>query len=115
MVSIIQFLLLYIQDLHKQIYKLNLFIIRLTPFKQWKHEEFFSPKYQKFKTDVLPTILKFYKQDYLFLIEYNKTIKPINRRSKVSISKDTLQYPFFINNKLSIIVQLFCLQNIYKM
>jgi transposase-like protein len=95
MVSIIQLLLLYIQDLHTQIYKLNLFILRLTPFKQWKHEQFYSPKYQKFKTDILPTILKFEKQDYLFLIayykfKYNTTLKPINRRSKVNIPKDTL-------------------------
>jgi hypothetical protein len=43
MVLIIQLLLHYIQDLHEQIYKLNLFIVLLTPFKKWKPKQFYNP------------------------------------------------------------------------
>jgi len=94
MASIILFLFDYIQDLHEQIYKLLLIIIRSNSFRQWKHEEFHSPKYQKFKTDTLPIIRKFYEQDYLFLIEYykykyNKLLKPVKRKSEIEIPEGT--------------------------
>ena len=45
-----------------------------------------SPKYQKFKVDKLPKIIKFEKVDYQLLLayykhKYNKTIKAVQRRN----------------------------------
>ncbi len=80
----------FIQTLHEYIYQLLFFIVRTHSFRQWKHEELHSPKYQKFKTDEIPTILKFHEQDYNFLIEYynhkyNKLLKPIKHRRTSSV------------------------------
>jgi len=96
MSSIISYLLLYNQYLLKQIYQLLLFIAKFIPLKQWVHDEIHSPKYQKFKTDKLPIIRKFEKQDYVFLLEYylwkyKKTLKPVQtQKGKVRhVSADT--------------------------
>lgn len=53
-----------------------------------------SPKYQKFKIDKLPIILKFKKVDYKLLLsyykhKYNKTVKPIQRRNGKYILEKT--------------------------
>ena len=50
-----------------------------------------SPKYQKFKVDKLPKIIKFEKVDYQLLLayykhKYNKTIKAVQRRNGKTIS-----------------------------
>ncbi len=90
MVSIIQFLFNYIHILHEYNYELLFLLVRTSTFRQWRHDELHSPKYQKFKTDELPIILKFYQQDYEFLIayykhKYGKLLKPVNRRGKNSV------------------------------
>ena len=84
--NIILYLLTIIQEQHQQICWLILFIARYIPLRQWAHDELHSPKYQKFKTDKLPTIIPFVKQDYRFWLEYyklryGKTIKPIQPRN----------------------------------
>lgn len=91
--SIITYLVLYIQYLHKQIFDLLLFIAKHIPIKQWAFDDSKSPEYQKFKIDKLPVILKFEKQDYQFLLDYykqryNMVIKPVQRRNGRTISED---------------------------
>lgn len=83
--SIIHFLLLYNQYLLSQINDLLSFIAQHIPIKESIFNDSQSPKYQKLKIDLLPTIVKFEKQDYRFLIEYyfykyKKRLKPIKRR-----------------------------------
>jgi transposase-like protein len=106
---IIRFLLLYIQYLHKQINELLFFIAKFIPIKQWMFDDAHSPKYQKFKTDILPTIIKFHKQDYRFLIEYYRykyhyTVKPIKRQngssvdSKVKCPRCSAPHQYLYNN-----------------
>jgi len=90
MVSIIQFLFNYIQLLHEYIYQLLFLLVRTNNFRQWRHEELHSPKYQKFKTDKLPIILEFHKQNYEFLISYYKhkygqLLKPVKRHANSSV------------------------------
>lgn len=82
MSPIISYLLLYNQYLLKQIYQLTLFIAKYIPLKQWAFDDSHSPAYQKFKTDKLPIIKKFMKQDYLFLLQYylwkyGQVLKPV--------------------------------------
>ena len=82
MSPIITYLLLYNQYLLKQIAQLTLFIAKYIPLKQWAFDDSHSPAYQKFKTDKLPIIKKFIKQDYDFLLEYylwkyGKVLKPV--------------------------------------
>ena len=89
--SIITYLLLYIQYLHKIIYDLILFISKNIPLGQMSFDESNSPKYQKFKVDKLPKIIKFEKVDYQLLLayykhKYNKTIKAVKRRNGNTIS-----------------------------
>lgn len=93
MVLIIRCLLLYNQHLISQINELLLFISRSIPYRQWKHQDSHSPKYQKFKVDKLPTIIKFEPQDYKFLIDYylwkyKKPLKPVNKRGSYTIADD---------------------------
>jgi transposase-like protein/DNA-directed RNA polymerase subunit RPC12/RpoP len=95
--NIILYLLSIIQYQYKQIYWLIIFIARYIPIKQWAHDEIHSPKYQKFKTDKLPIIKKFQKQDYTFLLEYylwkyKKALKPVQIRNpqKRNVPKSTL-------------------------
>ena len=70
METIIHHLIWYNQYLLKIISQLICFIVKYIPLKQWAHDDSHSPKYQKFKTDRLPVIIKFEKQDYRFLLEY---------------------------------------------
>lgn len=95
MASIITYLCYYIQYLHKQIFLLLLFIAKYIPLKQWAYDDIHSPKYQKFKTDKLPIIKHFFKQDYQFLLEYylwkyGKPVKTVQRRNGQSISEDII-------------------------
>lgn len=95
MVSIIQFLFNYIHHLHEYIYQLLFLLVRTNSFRQWRHDELHSPKYQKFKTDELPIIVKFHKQDYEFLIayykhKYGKLIKPVKRHANSSVDSSTI-------------------------
>jgi len=90
MSPIISYLLLYNQYLIKYIYQLTLFIAKHIPIKQWAFDDSNSPAYQKFKTDKLPIIKKFEKQDYCFLLEYilwkyGKPVKPVQRRNGKTI------------------------------
>lgn len=88
--SIIQFLLLFNQQLISIIADLLFFIAKYIPLRQNAFDDSISPKYQKFKVDKLPVVLKFQKQNYLFLIEYyklkyNYLLKPIKRRGSCNI------------------------------
>jgi len=94
MQSIITHLLLLIQYQNQQIRWLLLFISKYIPLGQWAHDDIHSPKYQKFKTDILPTIVPFIKQDWQFLQsyyewKYGKKQKPVKRYNGKSIPKDT--------------------------
>lgn len=89
--SIITHLILYIQYLHKIIYDLILFISKNIPLRQMSFDDSNSPKYQKFKVDKLPKIIKFEKVNYQLLLayykhKYNKTIKAVQRRNGKTIS-----------------------------
>lgn len=93
--SIITYLLLYNQYLLKQIAELTLFIAKYIPLKQWAFDDSQSPNYQKFKTDKLPIIKRFEKQDFSFLLEYylwkyGKALKPVQRRNGKNIPEDTI-------------------------
>lgn len=90
---IISYLLIQNQYLLQIISFLCKFICKFIPLKQFAFDDSASPDYQKFKTDKLPTIIKFEKQDFNFLLsyykwKYGKTIKPINRRNGNSIPED---------------------------
>ncbi len=102
--NIILYLLTIIQEQYQQICWLILFICKYIPLKQWAHDEIYSPKYQKFKTDELPLIEVIRKNwDWDFLIDYYRwreypdypnvktiDIKPIKRRKACDISEDTV-------------------------
>ena len=93
--SIITYLLIYNQYLISIIGKLLLFISKHIPLKQVAFDDSNSPKYQKFKVDKLPKIIKFEKVDYILLLayykhRYNKLVKPVNRRNGKSIPKETI-------------------------
>ncbi len=95
--NIISFLIELYQYYYKIICQLILFIAKYIPLKQWAHDEIHSPKYQKFKTDKLPIIKRFEKQNYLFLLEYylwkyKKPLKPVQpRKGKVrNVPADTV-------------------------
>jgi len=88
--DIIQYLLWYIQYLERTIFSLLKFIAKYIPLRQFVFDDANSPDYQKFKTDKLPIIKKFEKQDWQFLTEYylwkyNKPMKPVARRSGKSV------------------------------
>src|SRR5674476_1663129 len=92
--SIITVLIAYNQILLAQINQLLIFIAKNIPLKQWAFDDSKSPNYQKLKIDKLPIIIKYEKQDYLFLLAYYKhkygeTIKPINRHKGKTIPEDT--------------------------
>lgn len=92
--NIILRLLTLIQYQNQQIRWLVLFISKYIPLGQWAHDDIHSPKYQKFKTDILPTIVPFIKQDWQFLLsyyewKYGKKLKPVQRRNGKSIPEDT--------------------------
>ena len=94
--NIILHLLQLIQYQHQQICWLILFISRYIPLKQWAHDEIHSPKYQKFKTDKLPIIKTFTKQDWklwteYYKLRYGKPLKPVKaQKGKVrNVPSDT--------------------------
>ena len=84
--NIILYLLQLIQYLYQQNCWLLNFICRYIPLRQWAFDDSHSPKYQKFKTDELPVIKTFIKQDWQFLLKYyewkyHKFLKPVQRRN----------------------------------
>lgn len=106
---IIQQLWLYNQYLLKTVKYLLNFISKYIPLKQLVHDDSSSPKYQKFKTDKLPIIIKQEKQDYRFLLDYykwrySKTITPVKRRKQTSIPENTVcprcsaPFPYLYDN-----------------
>lgn len=93
--SIITYLLQIIQYQHQQICWLVLFISKYIPLKQWAHDEIHSPKYQKFKTDILPVVLKYEQKNWRKLLadyelEHGKPLKTVQRRNGKSIPVDTV-------------------------
>ena len=92
--DIIQYLLSIIQSLYQQNCWLVAFICRYIPLKQWAYDDSRSPKYEKFKTDILPTIIPTRHEDWRHLRkEYQRThngriLAPIKRRKGSTISKD---------------------------
>ena len=95
MLTIIHYLLSRIQVLEKTIRQLILFIAKYIPLRQMEFDDSRSPKYQKFKTDKLPVIKKFVKQDYRFLLayyvwKYNKPVMPVKRRKVRTVPDKTI-------------------------
>lgn len=95
MLTIITYLIEVIQYQNKQISWLVWFISKYIPLGQWAHDDFHSPKYQRFKTDKLPIIQPFIKQDWQFLLayyewKYMKKLKPVQRRNGKSIPEDVI-------------------------
>lgn len=95
MSSIISYLLHIIQYQNQQIRFLVLFISKYIPLAQWAHDDTHSPKYQKFKTDKLPVIQPFFKQDWQFLLayyehKYQKKVKPVQRRNGSNVPEDII-------------------------
>lgn len=91
--SIILYLLTIVQYQYRQICWLLLFIAKYIPLKQWAFYDSHSPKYQKFKTDILPKIVCYEFVEYQWLLEYymiryNKVVKPVKRRSDFDIPED---------------------------
>lgn len=91
--SIILHLLTIIQYQYRQICWLILFISKYIPLKQWAFDDSHSPKYQKFKTDILPNVIYYEKVEYQWLLEnyklrYGKVVKPVNRRSECDIPEE---------------------------
>ena len=95
LMDIILYLLQIIQYLYQQNCWLIQFICRYIPLKQWAFDDSHSPMYQKFKTDQLPVIIPFIKQDWQFLLQYyiwkyGKPVKPVQRRNGKTIPEDTV-------------------------
>ena len=95
MLLIIQYLCLYIQHLERTIISLVGFIAKYIPLRQFAFDDLISPAYQKFKTDMLPIIRKFEKQDWRFLQEYycwkyGKPVSPIKRRGENPVPESTV-------------------------
>jgi len=93
MSTIIHYLILINQDLQNTIRQLMLFIAKYIPLRQMAYDDSKSPKYQKFKTDKLPVILKPEKQDYRFLNEYytwkyGKPVTPVKRRKASTVPEN---------------------------
>ena len=61
--NIILYLLQTIQYLYQQNRWLLSFICKYIPLKQWAFDDSQSPKYQKFKVDLLPKIV-FHQQEW---------------------------------------------------
>jgi hypothetical protein len=90
---IIPYLLTIIQYQYKQICWLLLFIAKFIPLKQWAFDDSHSPKYQKFKTDTLPKVIRYEIIEYQWLVEYyrlryNKIIKPVSRHADCDIPSE---------------------------
>ena len=97
--DIIQYLLNIIKDLYQQNCWLIAFICRYIPLKQWSFDDSRSPKYEKFKTDVLPKIIPVRHEDWKHLLkEYQRAhdgreLKPIVRRSDAAAPSQDLRCP----------------------
>lgn len=94
LMNIILYLLNFIKYRQKIICQLLNFICKYIPLKQWAFDDSHSPKYQKFKVDVLPRIIS-YEQDWkwndlipYYETRYGKTIKPMFRRTECNIPDD---------------------------
>lgn len=92
--NIITFLVELNQYYYSIICNLISFIARFIPLKQMSHNDIHSPKYQKFKTDILPIIEKFEKKDWhqlcaAYEAENGRPLKPVQRRSGNSVPEDT--------------------------
>ena len=94
LMNIILYLLNFIKYRQKIICQLLNFICKYIPLKQWAFDDSHSPKYQKFKVDVLPRIIS-YEQDWkwndlipYYETRYGKTIKPMFRRTECDIPDD---------------------------
>jgi len=95
MLLIIQYLCYYIQLLERTIVAQIAFIAKYIPLGQLAFDDLNSPAYQKFKTDILPIIKKFEKQDWVFLQKYyawkyGKSVSPIKRRGNNSIPESVV-------------------------
>ena len=95
MLLIIQYLCYYIQYLERTIVSQIAFIAKYIPLGQLAFDDLNSPAYQKFKTDILPIIRKFEKQDWKFLQEYylwkyGKSVSPVKRRVENTVPKSTV-------------------------
>lgn len=94
--DIIMYLIQLVQYQYKIISNLLNFICRYIPLKQWAYDDSHSPKYQKFKIDELPLILKVEPWDYRDFMSYlawrykddYKPIKPVSRRSDCDIDEN---------------------------
>lgn len=94
LMNIILYLLNFIKYQQKIICQLLNFICKYIPLKQWAFDDSHSPKYQKFKVDVLPRIIS-HEQDWkwndlipYYETRYGKTIKPMFRRTECDIPDD---------------------------
>ena len=94
LMNIILYLLNFIKYQQKIICQILNFICKYIPLKQWAFDDSHSPKYQKFKVDVLPRIIS-YEQDWkwndlipYYETRYGKTIKPMFRRTECDIPDD---------------------------
>ena len=97
LIDFILHLLKLIQQLYQQNCFLINFICKYIPLKQLAFDDSHSPKYQKFKVDVLPLILHNVEpwdyQDFMLYLAWRykdsyKPIKPVRRRSECDISED---------------------------
>ena len=95
MPTIILILCFYIQYLENNIASLVQFIAKYIPLRQMTYDDSHSPEYQKFKTDKLPVIIQFEKQDYELLLAHSllvsgKLLKPVVRRNGRDVPEDTV-------------------------
>lgn len=91
-------IILYLIQLINHLYQQNLwliqFICKYIPLKQWAFDDSHSPKYQKFKIDLLPIVIN-HNQDWdwqdllsYYQKRYNKIVRPVNHRSETDIPED---------------------------
>ena len=92
-------IILYLIEVINHLYQMNccliLLLCKYIPLRQWAHDDTHSPKYQKFKTDKLPVIKPFYKQDWQFLLQYyewkyQKKLRPVQRRNGKTVPEDVV-------------------------
>ena len=109
--AIIQLLLAEIYYLHRQIAWLMSFIAQYIPLKQFSFDDSKSPKYQKFKTDILPKfqyhqdswtwegLIDYYRQ------RYGKVINPVPALECVPRMPDKWQQLIMLGQKKIIQLQ----------
>lgn len=96
--NIIQSLLFIIQQLSSQNKWLLAFICKYIPLRQWAFDDSHSPKYEKFKTDILPRIIPVEHKNWRhLLLEYKRSHNgfemPQIRRRGSSTIPETLRCP----------------------